>query len=127
MGKNLHYSIMPFILEKMKGHQNVEYVKDISTSEYYIYRLIRTNDLRDVVVVIDDSYHYGEFDYLSRPPQLNEGGFILIAKPESSFRTEDVEYHKEDKIIVGKIGTLLGALRIDEYWTYERPVEVKKK
>lgn len=34
-------------------------------------------------------------------------------------RTGDVV--EEDKIIIGKIGILLGALRVDEFWSYEKP------
>jgi len=127
MGKNLHPTIMPFVMEKMQFHQDVIKVIDISTNEHYMYRLSRRKEMRDVVVLISDCYHFGEFDYLSKPTELNDGGFILIARPESSFPNNIQQHMKDDKIIIGKIGILLGALRIDEYWTYERPQEEVKK
>ena len=126
MGKDLHPSIMPFILEKLRYHQNVNAVEDISTKEYYMYRLTRRSGC-DVVVLISDAYHFSEFDYLSKPIELNGGGFILIARPESSFPV-DIQHHLiADKVIIGKIGILLGALRIEDFWTYEKPKETKKE
>ncbi len=53
--------------------------------------------------------------------ELNSGGFILIAKPESTFPNGLKDVVEEDKIIIGKIGILLGALRVDEFWSYEKP------
>lgn len=127
MGKDLHPTIMPFVISRMEFHQDVISVEDISNSEHYMFRLTRRNGLRDVVVLVSDCYHFSEFDYLSKPAELNDGGFILIAKPESSF-PNDLQHHvKEDKIIIGKIGILLGALRIDEFWTYEKPRQEKAK
>lgn len=121
MGKDLHPSIMPFVERKMESHPYIVNVEDISTKEHYIFKLIRKDSLRDVVVLISDCYHFSEFDYLSKPVELNDGGFILIARPESSFPS-DIQHHiKEDKTIIGKIGILLGALKIDEFWTYEKP------
>jgi formylmethanofuran dehydrogenase subunit B len=119
MGKDLHPSIMPFIYEKLKFHQSVKSFKDISTEEDYILRVSRTNGLSDVIVYISDAYHFSEFDYLSK--NLSDGAFILIAKPESSFPTNVQHHAKENKIIIGKIGILLGALKVEEYWKYERP------
>jgi len=125
MGKNLHPTIMPFIISRMKFHQDVIEVEDISTEEHYIFRIKRRKGLRDVIVLVNDCYHFGEFDYFSKPAELNDGGFILIARPESSFFQDLIEYIEDDKVIIGKIGILLGALRIDEYWTYQRPKEEK--
>ncbi len=127
MGKDLHATIMPFILSRMEFHQDVMKVEDISTKEHYIFKLTRRKGLRDVIVLVSDCYHFGEFDYLPKPAELNDGGFILIAKPESSFPNSLQHHVKEDKIIIGKIGILLGALRIDEFWTYEKPAEEKTK
>ena len=127
MGKDLHPTIMPFVLSRMEFHQDVMKVEDISTKEHYMFRLTRRKGLRDVIVLVSNCYHFSEFDYLSKPAELNEGGFILIAKPESSFPNNLQHHVKEDKIIIGKIGILLGALRVDEFWTYEKPTEEKAK
>lgn len=127
MGKDLHPSIMPFVKKRMENHQNVLKIVDISTNEYYMFNLIRSYGLRDVVVLISDCYHFSEFDYHSKPVELNNGGFILIAKPESSFTSELQNDFKQDKIIIGRIGILLGALRIDRFWTYEKPSDENVK
>lgn len=127
MGKNLHPSILPFVIDRMQFHQDVSNLEDISTAEHYMFRLTRFNRMCDVVVLLSDCYHFGEFDYLSKPPELNNGGFVLIARPESSF-SNDIQHHiKKDRVIIGKIGILLGALRIDEYWNYVRPKEEVRK
>jgi len=127
MGKDIHPSIMPFVIRKMEFHQDVAKVEDISNKEHYMFRLTRRNGLRDVIMLVSDCYHFSEFNYLSKPVELNDGGFILIAKPESSFPNGLQQHVKEDKVIIGKIGILLGALRIDKYWTYEKPGEEAKK
>lgn len=123
MGKNLHPSILPFFLEKVNSHDCVVRVENISTPEHYMFKITRRFGLGDVIVLLSDCYHFGEFDYLSKPNELNDGGFILIARPESTF-PNDLQHHvREDKVIIGKIGILLGALRIDEFWTYEKPIK----
>ena len=126
MGKNLHPCILPFVKKTMKGHQDVISVVDISTEEYYIFQLARRNKMPDVVVLISDCYHFSEFDYYSKPAELNNGGFILIARPEATFPEGTQQHEIEDKIIICKIGILLGALRKGEYWTYTKPLPKKK-
>lgn len=127
MGKDLHPTIMPFVLDRMKTHQAVLHIENISTEEHYMFKISRKEGLRDIVIIVSDCYHFSEFDYLSKPVELNDGGFILIAKPESSFPSDYQLHFKEDKTIIGKLGVLLGALRIDEFWTYEKPREEKVK
>ena len=127
MGKDLHPSILPFILSRIEEHQNVVSIVDLSTDSHYIFRIQRSKGMRDVIVVISDSYYFSEFDYHSKPVVLNEGGFILIARPESTFSSETQHHINADKVIVGKIGVLLGALREDEFWAYEKPKPQNRK
>jgi hypothetical protein len=127
MGKDLHSTILPFIISRIKEHQNVVEILDTSTDDYYILRVQRNRSMRDMIVVISDSYYFGEFDYYSKPKELNGGGFILIARPEASVSSEVKLRVDTDKTIIGGIGTLLGALRKDEFWTYEKPKADKKK
>lgn len=119
MGKDLHHSILEFLENGLNKHQYVEQVIDISNEDYYIYLVKRNSNLRDVVILLSDEYYYSEFDYYSKPAELNEGGFILIAKPEASFDSQ-INY-LEDRVITGKIGVLFGALRYNDYWTYQKP------
>lgn len=127
MGKDLHPSIMPFVLSRIQGHNAVEKIEDISTAEDFIYKISRHNGLCDVTILISDSYYFGDFDYLSKPNELNYCGIVLIAKPEAHFPDDSQTNYIEDKVIIGKIGVVLGALRIDEYWTYEKPKQQPAK
>lgn len=123
MGKDLHPSILRFFKSRVELHQDVASIIDISTREYYIFRIIRRAGMSDVVVLLTDCYHFSEFDYYSKPAELNNGGFILIARPEATFSEETQQHKSEGKVIIGKIGILLGALRKDDYWTYEKLVQ----
>jgi hypothetical protein len=58
MGKDLHSSILPFIKNKLEYHSAVRDKEDISSNEYYIFRLIRRGGMRDVVLLLEDSYYY---------------------------------------------------------------------
>jgi hypothetical protein len=127
MGKDLHPSILPFIKNKLEYHSAVKDIKDISSNEYYMFKLTRRGGMRDVVLLLEDSYYYSEFSYLSKPIELNDGGFILVAKPEAAFSPETQVNYEEDKIIIGKIGILLGALNMDKFWEYRKPLQNKQK
>lgn len=120
MGKDLHRLILEFFHKTVGNHQDVERIEDITNSEYYIFKIIRRGGMREIVVLLSDAYYYGEIDYHMRPPELNNGGMILIAKPESQFSTVDQENYENEKILIGKIGILLGALRINDFWTYQK-------
>ena len=127
MGKDLHPSILSFLKERLNNHQAVENYEDISDDESYMFRVTRRRGLSEMVILLSDCYHYGEFDYLSKPSELDDGGFVLIAKPEASFSDETQINELEDKVIIGKIGILLGALNKEEYWKYTKPVKKKKR
>jgi len=127
MGKDLHPSILSFFKERLNNHQAVESYKDISDDNNYMVRVTRRRGLSELVVLLSDCYHYGEFDYLSKSSELDDGGFVLIAKPEASFSDETQINEFEDKVIIGKIGILLGALNKEEYWRYTKPIKKKKR
>lgn len=123
MGKDLHYSIRPFIERALSNHQAVKEIINIDTDDFYAYRLKRNFGMSDVIVVLSDDYYFGSTSLLSKPNLLNKGGFFLIARPEAS----DYEINKEnEKLSVGKIGKLLGALNQEEFWTYTFPKPQKK-
>lgn len=127
MGKDLHPSILSFLEERLNNHQAVESYEDISDDESYMFKVTRKRGLSEMVILLSDCYHYGEFDYFSKPNELDDGGFVLIAKPEASFSDETQINELEDKVIIGKIGILLGALNKEEYWKYTKPVKKKKR
>ncbi|WP_312823186.1 hypothetical protein [Epilithonimonas sp.] len=125
MSKDLHYSILDFFHTAIENHQDVESIEDISNSEHYIFKLKRKNGKRDVTVLLSDAYYYGHIDFYSRPSELTNGGFILVARPESQFANDDQIDYEEEGILIGKIGILMGALRHDEFWKYKRPKKKK--
>ena len=126
MGKDIHKSIIRFLFDKLDNHQAVEDYEDLSNNDHYIFRIHRTNNRQTVTLFLTDCYHYSEFDYLSKPSILDEGGFILIAKPESDFPKDTQDNMIQDKIIIGKIGILMGALHKEEFWCYEKPSDEQK-
>ena len=127
MGKDLHYTIVSFFEKVVSGHTMVRELVRLPNKEHYIYEIKRTKGLSCVIVVLSDEYAYGEFDYLNRPDELKDGGIILVAKPEAYFSNETQVNHPSDKILIGKIGILLGALNKEDFWNYEKPINKKDK
>lgn len=122
MGKDLHYSILRFFKERILHHGMVESYEDISTNHYYKYRLKRRKGFSDIVIVLDDNYHFGEMGMYEAVSELpEEGGIILIAKPETSFPYPEKIQDGEQKIFISKIGPVMGALHKNEFWNYEPP------
>lgn len=124
MGKDIHPSILEFFHKTVGNHQCVERIEEISNSEHFIFKIIRKNGKSDVNILLSDAYYYGHVDFYTRPEELLNGGIILVAKPESQFTNDEHINEEDDRIIIGKIGIVLGALNYDEYWKYEKP---KKK
>ncbi len=124
MGKDLHYTIRPFIERVLNNHNAIREIEEIELDDYYAYRLKRNFGFSDVIVVLSDDYTFNHYSYLNKPEILNEGGFFLVARPEASCfeRSEEM-----DKIVVCKIRWLLGAINRDDFWTYEPPKEDDKK
>ena len=121
MGKDIHYLVLNFCRDKILNHHAVDSYEDISNENYYKFRLKRKNGLRDVIVLYDDNYHFGEIALLEAIAELPEGGIVLIPRPESSIGNMNPPDSNVD-IYVNKIGPVMGALHIDKFWTY-----VKKK
>lgn len=123
MGKDLHPSIVAFFEKVVSNHTHVNKLERLANDEHYIYRVSRNFGLSDVVIILNDGYNYGEYDYLIRPDELNDGGVILIAKPEAHFSNETQDNLVNDKILIGKIAVLLGALQKEDYWNYQKPAK----
>lgn len=126
MGKDIHPSILRFVKSRLDFHQHVDSYDDVSTEESYIFNIKRRFGLSDLVVVLSDCYFFGDFEYLLQSSELMDGGFILVAKPEAHFSNNTQINKPEDKIIIGKIGILLGALNKEDFWNYEKPKQKKE-
>lgn len=124
MGKDLHYSIRPFIERALKNHFAVEKVELIDNEEYYIYKIYRRKGMSEVIVALSDDYYFGSASLQNKPYILKDGGFFLIARPEASGFGGNVP---KEKLGIGKIGKLLGALNQEDFWNYEPPNKDEKK
>lgn len=127
MGKNLHYSILRFFEKRILQHVMVESFENISNDNYYKYRLKRRKGFSDIVIVLDDNYHFGEMGMYEAVAELpEEGGIILIAKPETSFPDPEKIQDGEQNIFISKIGPIMGALHKADFWNYEPPKKDSK-
>jgi len=124
MGKDLHYTIRPFIERVLNNHNAIREIENIELEDFYAYCLKRNFGMSDVIVILNDDYTFNHYSYLTKPELLKQGGFFLVAKPEASCieRSE-----KEDKVVVCKIKWLLGAINREDFWTYEPPKKEDKK
>ncbi len=124
MGKDLHYTIRPFIERALMSHQAVKELEKIDLDDYYAYKIHRNFNMSDVIVVLSDDYYFGSNSLANKPSILKNGGFFLIARPEASGFQGNEEM---EKLGTGKIGKLLGALNKEEFWTYEPPAKDKNE
>lgn len=125
MGKDLHSLILKFFKEKMRSHSKVLSCDELPNNDEIIYKVNRIEGLSVVHIHLSDSYRYTKYDYWARPKLLKQGDFILIAKPEASYDLEIEKLAKKDKIGIGKIGVLLGALNSKNIWQY-RPKQEER-
>lgn len=58
MGKNLHYSIRPFIEKALNNHNAVEKLEKIEIDDFYAYKILRRRDLSSLIVVLSDDYYF---------------------------------------------------------------------
>lgn len=118
MGKNLHYSIRPFIENALNNHAAVDKIEPIQLDEFYAYKIYRRRGMSSVIVVLSDDYYFSSSSMHNKDNILKDGGFILVARPEATGGEESEPY---ERLGIGKIGKLLGALNFEEFWSYEPP------
>lgn len=117
MGKDLHYSIRPFIENALNNHHIVTTIKQIQIEDYYAYEIERKG-MSNIIVVLSDDYFLGENSIQKKPEILKNGGFFLKARPEGGGIEESIP---ELRLGIGRIGKLLGALNHEDFWNYELP------
>ena len=120
MGTDLRQEIIVFFKERMDRHRRVASLVDISDEDNFIVRVDRQG-LPSLNVHLSDAYCYTEAEFLSRPASIQQGDFILVAKPEGSVTDEALQHAKAERIGIGQIGKLMGALNYPEVWNYEPP------
>ncbi|WP_339848054.1 hypothetical protein [uncultured Dokdonia sp.] len=119
MGKNLHYSIRPFVENALNNHNAVESLEKIELDDFYAYKITRRRGLSSFIVVLSDDYYFNSESLQKKPAILKDGGFFLKARPEGYGIARSIP---EEKLGLGKLGKLLGAIHKEEYWAYEPPV-----
>jgi hypothetical protein len=122
MGKDLHYSILKFVKAAFESHQAIKSFDIVSDPDFHIFHIKRKFNYTDLYVVLSDDYYFGDYDMITRHSILKKGGFILVDKPEANNYNENDAYNK---ISIGKIGKLLGALNKNDFWNYEPPSKKK--
>ncbi|MBI2831106.1 MAG: hypothetical protein HYX79_02485 [Chloroflexi bacterium] len=122
MSKHLHPTIIEYFQSRMTDHSRVDTFDNISTEEFFIYRISRKGGLSPVVVWLSDAYHFTKAEYLARPKRPKPN-YILIARPEAT----DSEPVSEDwdGIGVGNIAGFMGALNKSRVCTYSPPKRTK--
>lgn len=104
----------------MEAHSNVLGVEDVSTEDFFLYRIRRLRPNDSVLVWLSDAYRFTDMDFHNRPEELGPGDFILIAKPEGGGGAS-AQLINEARIGVGKLAELMGALTKRDVWAYEAP------
>ncbi len=120
MGKDLHYTILPYLENALAKHVIVHSFQKIETDEHIFYKIERDGK-SDLTIWVSDAYRFNIHDYSMRPQEID---FIYLARPESDYnRDEVVEIACNDGINIGKFGALIGILyqiNIKDYIPSER-------
>lgn len=127
MSKDLHHQIIDFFVARMSEHSRVDSCIDISDGNNYIFKITRHGGLPAVTVHLSDAYTYTLHEYIGRPAILRKGDYILVARPEASFRPELAKTAKDDGLGLGKIGDLMGALNARVPAEYRRKTESERR
>jgi len=127
MGKNLHYSILPFIEKALTGHSKVATWEREDHPTEYIYKIKRTGTLSEILLHVSDVYQYDLTCFFNKPDSIRSGCMILLAKPESTYGLELTDIVKGEQISIGKIGEILGALNLNEHWEWESKERKQKR
>jgi hypothetical protein len=132
MGKNFHYSILPFYKDKIFSKcDKITSIKDLSNKDYYIFQINRKNSYSSFRIFLSDAYLFTENDYYEIFNLLKKGDFILIARPESNYNENLLEKISYDGFYIGKSNFLVKFLNNDRLYIDESIKkeirEIKKK
>jgi hypothetical protein len=115
MGKDLHYTILPYLEKALQNHTMVQSLKKEETDEHIFYNIKRVSK-SDLRIWVSDAYRFNIHDYIQRPHNIN---FIYLAKPESDYDQDGVvRMAFNDGINIGKFSALMGILYKDDIKRY---------
>lgn len=115
MGKDLHYTILPYLEKALQNHAMVKSFTKEETDEHIFYNIKRLGK-SNLRIWVSDAYRFNMHDYIQRPHNID---FIYLAKPESDYNREEVVTMAfNDDINIGKFGALIGILYVDDIKRY---------
>lgn len=126
MGNDLYYTIPKFFEERMGEHSHVSSYVKLPIKDEIIYEIERPRFGDRVKIWLSDAYLFTEMDFYNRPKEIKAGDYILIAKPEGGGSISP-SIIKSNKIGLGKLAELMGALRVEKMWTYVPPSEEERR
>lgn len=109
MGKNLHYSIINFIKQRLQECNKINSYILIPNTNHYVIEVKRNLPYESFKIYMSDEYRYTIMDYYNKPTEINKGDFIYLARPEANFANEIeiMETALSDGIYIGKFSRLL--------------------
>ena len=112
----------------MNEHSRVASWEPLDNQDEYLYRIIRTQGLPEVIVHLTDAYR-SHAEYLARPAQVMQpNSFIVLGLPHAYDASPAlVAEAKSDRVGIGKIGKFMGALNSRDVSAYESPEERRER
>lgn len=109
MGKNLHYSIINFIKQRLHECNKINSYILVPNTNHYVIEVKRNLPYESFKIYMSDEYRYTITDYYNKPTEINKGDFIYLARPEANFANEIeiMEAALSDGIYIGKFSRLL--------------------
>ncbi len=109
MGKNLHYSIINFIKQRLQECNKINSYILVPNTNHYVIEVKRNLPYESFKIYMSDEYRYTITDYYNKPTEINKGDFIYLARPEANFANEIeiMEVALSDGIYIGKFSRLL--------------------
>lgn len=117
MGKNLYWSIVPYIEKRIKSCDKVigyDFVKE--EQDFYLISIKRVAPYSSFKVCLSDEYIYTLNSYFSMSSHVSKGDFILLARPESYF-SDEIEIYETallDDIYIGHLKRFVHYLNSNE-------------
>lgn len=109
----------------MSAHDLVASYEPLDNKDEYVYLITRRRGLPAVRVHLSDAYEYTRAEFLARPSEVTErNSFVVLGLPHAYPPGEAlIEEARRERVGIGKIGKLMGALNYPDVSVYESPEE----
>lgn len=109
--------MVAFFISRMNGHKRVASIHHTSTQ---LFEFITDRGVK-ILVFLSDLYTIGLADYFDIRGREADVSCIVTASGYNSYTKEAKERARQDHVGLFKIGELMGALHLADYWNYEPP------